>query len=95
LLLAFSLFWENFEELSVAKWKHLFKVSYLVSQNCSVELFMIGCLSFPSKIDYTTASFVLCLYFIQVLLIEWGFVGDIDTEVVYSLKPTYLDSACV
>jgi len=54
---------------------------------------MIGFLSFLSKINYTTASFVL--YFIQVLLIEWGIVGDIDTGVVYSLKPTYLDSACV
>jgi len=71
----------------------LFKVSYLVFQNCSVELFMIGFLSFLSKINYTTASFVLD--FIQVLLMEWGFVDDIDTGVVYSLKPTYLDSACV
>ena len=32
---------------------------------------MIGFLAFLSKINYTTASFVLCLYFIQVLLIEW------------------------
>jgi len=56
---------------------------------------MIGFLSFLSKMNYTTASFVLCLYFIQVLLMEWGFVGDIDTGVVYPLKPTYLDLACV
>jgi len=91
----FSLVWKNFEELSVANKIHLLKVSYLVFQNCSVKLFMIGFLSFLSKINYATASFVLCLYFIQVLLFEWGFVGDIDTGVVYTLKPTYLDSACV
>ena len=54
---------------------------------------MIGFLSFLSKINNTTLPylFVLC-YFIQVLL-SVGFVGDIDTVVVYSRKPTYLDSA--
>jgi len=57
----FSLFWENFEELSVANYWDLFKVSYHVFRNCSVELFMIGFLSFLSKINCTTLP---CVFFV-------------------------------
>ena len=62
--------------------KYIFKESYLVFQNCSVVLFIIGFLYFLSKINFTTLP---CLFFVISFRC---FVGDIDTGVVYSHKPT-------
>ena len=60
---------ENFEELSVA---NLFKVSYVLVQNCSVVLFMIGFLSFISKINCTALP---CLFFLfHSGVAEWSFL---------------------
>ena len=58
----FSLCWENFEELSIANWYSLFKVSYVLFQNFSVMLFKISFLSFISKLYSCTA--LPCLFFV-------------------------------
>ena len=49
----------------------------------------MGFHSFLLKINFTTLP---CFFFVISFRC---FVDDIDTGVVYSRKPTYLDSACV
>ena len=89
----FSLCLENFEELSAANQQYLFKVSYVLVQNCSVLLFMIGFLSVISKINWTALPCLFSSLLFYSGVAAWSFVGD--TGVVYSHKATYLGSPCV
>ena len=54
---------------------------------------MIAFLSCISKITLPCLVSSLSLLFHSDVG-EWSFLGDIDTGVVYSRRPTYLDSAC-
>ena len=79
----FSLRWENFEELSIANEQYLYKVSYVLFQNCSVVLFMV----FLSFRKLTGLLCLVCSLLFHSGVAEWSFLGV--TGVVYSRKATF------